>query len=375
MGDWGTGLFECDLAADIEGQFLEDLDSGMTPKAAADRALRENADSLADEDDRSVVLLAVASLLLDAGVREHTVYAEAREAIRTGDGLERYAEAGAEDLVTREQVYRELGERIEHRHKLRRKRRPRRKRVGVGDVIQIPLSDGRYGYVHCVLLDQTRGYLVEVLDCRTTAPAGIEQLGDMHTSLPPFFVFIQEPVDLGRWQVIGHQPVKDYAYPRFLMPSVSSTGHVGMWRMWDGERETRLGPGPLPQQCRNWPFLSILFPEALEIVIQTGRDEYAERIWAAEDRRGRPPELVVPEGSDREVAAALLSQVLTSDTVPYAHVMEHWPKAGEDALIRQAHALLTECADASADRFDQSKVNRRLSELGDILNRLRSPEQ
>jgi Domain of unknown function (DUF4259) len=112
MGSWGTGLFEDDTALDARGAFEDARKAGLTPAQAAEQALKEMAEELDDEDDGPVVVLALGSLLLDHGVRDHPLLQQAREVIGGGAGLERWEEAGPEALAERRAVYQILAERL-----------------------------------------------------------------------------------------------------------------------------------------------------------------------------------------------------------------------------------------------------------------------
>jgi hypothetical protein len=108
MGTWGTGIFDDDLALDLRGEFEDLTAGGSTPGQAADRILRDYEDDLEDMDEGPVILVALASLLLDAGVTDHPLYERARTALESGAGLERWEEAGEKDLAGRKAVYESL---------------------------------------------------------------------------------------------------------------------------------------------------------------------------------------------------------------------------------------------------------------------------
>lgn len=114
MGIWGPGIFDDDVALDVRGDFQEVLDRGGAPDAAADQVLANYQDSLDDIDDVPVVILALAALLLDCGIKAHRVLQEARRVIGTAAGLERW-EDDPKLLTERQAVYHEMADRLKAR--------------------------------------------------------------------------------------------------------------------------------------------------------------------------------------------------------------------------------------------------------------------
>jgi hypothetical protein len=108
MGTRGAGLFEDDIAVEIREAFQAEIDDGLSPMKAAGRVLEEWAEAADDEDDGPVIHLALASLLLDLGVRQHPVLEEARAILEQEAGLERWQEAGETSLAGRREVYQQL---------------------------------------------------------------------------------------------------------------------------------------------------------------------------------------------------------------------------------------------------------------------------
>jgi hypothetical protein len=113
VGTWGTGLFDDDVAADARSSFEEAIRSGQSPDRAAALVLEELEEEAKDPDDAPVLTLALASLLLDSGVRDHPLFDAAREIIESGEGLERWEEAGEAALAQRRAVYGQLAERLQ----------------------------------------------------------------------------------------------------------------------------------------------------------------------------------------------------------------------------------------------------------------------
>lgn len=112
MGAWGAGLFEDDITLDMKGDFEAAIASGVPPPEAGDRMMEEYADSLEDLEDGPGLALALAALLIDHGVQQHAIFVQARQVIETGDGLDRWFDAGEEDLANRKAIYADLGRRL-----------------------------------------------------------------------------------------------------------------------------------------------------------------------------------------------------------------------------------------------------------------------
>jgi hypothetical protein len=85
--------------------FEDALNTRGSAERAAETVLSELSDDLDDEDDAVVIWLALATLLLDHGVRHHRVIDEAKRILRAGAGLERWKAAGQTALAERMSVY------------------------------------------------------------------------------------------------------------------------------------------------------------------------------------------------------------------------------------------------------------------------------
>lgn len=109
MGTWGAGLFDDDLASDVRGSFEDCVGSGMPVAEAAEAVLAEYGD-VDDADERAILDLAVAVLLLERSSLTEPIAARALAVTRQGLGLDRWLEAGLE--AERKGVYTEIEERI-----------------------------------------------------------------------------------------------------------------------------------------------------------------------------------------------------------------------------------------------------------------------
>jgi hypothetical protein len=110
MGVWGTGIFDDDVAADVRNTWEDALGEG--PDHATRHVFAEYAQHLDDEDDGPIVMLALATLQLDAGMLDGRVRDGALAAIEPN--LRRWTDESPspEDLEGRRLVLGELQRRI-----------------------------------------------------------------------------------------------------------------------------------------------------------------------------------------------------------------------------------------------------------------------
>lgn len=281
MGTWGSGLFEDDLAIDIRSSFASAVESGTMPGSAAQIVLREYNESISDSDEAPVVYLSLASLLLDSGVCEHAAISRAARIIEDRVGLDRWREVGGTALAEREAVYQDLRSRIESNDKNKSGTLRRRVKLPkVGDFLQIPLSDGRYAYGQYVFHDDIKGPLLQVFDRFTSVPVDVEHVELAGPLFPPVVTYLNHAVRTGRWQIIGTRPVAKFTYPGFINGIEDSDGKINMWWLWDGLRETRLGP-MLPDRYKSLEFQVLWTLDSVEERIRSGSDPYIDRLRRA----------------------------------------------------------------------------------------------
>jgi Domain of unknown function (DUF4259) len=108
MGTWGTGIFDDDLASDIQNEFEKALDESLTVKEATQRIIEFYQDEMEDEDEGPIIYLALAALQLEQEELQAEVRKKALEIIESGEGLVRWEEAKEEELVERKQVLEDL---------------------------------------------------------------------------------------------------------------------------------------------------------------------------------------------------------------------------------------------------------------------------
>jgi hypothetical protein len=149
-------------------------------------------------------------------------------------------------------------------------------RLRVGDVIEIPLSDGSRAFCRYVERDETLGPIVEVYSKRLsrTEDVDIERLGSTGLLFPPVVVGLSAALHAGLWRIVGHIPVRDYLRPLFLaVRRGKDPFRVVEWFLWDGHAYKRLG-AKLPQQYKRLEIDFVWTAQDLADRIETGVDPF-----------------------------------------------------------------------------------------------------
>ncbi len=145
------------------------------------------------------------------------------------------------------------------------------KRVTIGDIFEIPLSDGRKAYAQYVYRDPNQGPLIQVFDYFSEGDFHMEAIHNAKPLFPPVITGIGAAVKTGLWKVVGHIKITNFIYPHFI-----STDFIRMdeskrkWYLWDGEKNTFIG-NPLPEEYKHMEPLIVW--AALSVVdrIETGK--------------------------------------------------------------------------------------------------------
>lgn len=207
MGRWGTGLFDDDVALDVERDFESALEEGLSAPEATQRVLAQCASWLEDEDYGPVVLLALAALQVQYGAIQPQLRDQALGILVTGAGMELWEEAGPPELLERQQVLEQFRQRLstlpasqvtDQFPPLQRPPRPPEQPVAPGDYVSIPLPDGRLGFGRVLLYG-----LFGVYDQISEQPL----VGSALHGRPIVFRVLldQHAITSWRWLVIGQQ--------------------------------------------------------------------------------------------------------------------------------------------------------------------------
>src|SRR5579863_1287880 len=92
MGAWGPALFSDDTACDIRDEYRELIADGLDDAEATRRILESNADAMEDEDEATVIWLALAVTQSKLGRLDPAVAGRALQIIDDGADVGRWAE-------------------------------------------------------------------------------------------------------------------------------------------------------------------------------------------------------------------------------------------------------------------------------------------
>lgn len=142
-------------------------------------------------------------------------------------------------------------------------------KMKIGNVVEIPLSNGRKAYGQYVFWDKKMGPLLKIFDFIITENINLESLESAEPLFPPIITGLFAAVKKGMWQVVGNFPVKGFEYPGFISTLYDEkTGKAGIWYLWNGTESIRLG-GRLPQKYKNKEYLVVWSPFDIVYRIET----------------------------------------------------------------------------------------------------------
>jgi hypothetical protein len=145
VGTWGPGIFSDDLAADVREDFRDLIGEGLTPEEATER-LKGDYDGELDPDEVPVFLLALAATQWKTGHVVPAIIDEARTALASGDGMERWQDASPGDRRARRRSLDKLAQQLQTSPRAP-VRIPRRKledtTLELGDVVAVRRGEGR----------------------------------------------------------------------------------------------------------------------------------------------------------------------------------------------------------------------------------------
>lgn len=146
------------------------------------------------------------------------------------------------------------------------------KRTQLGDIFEIPLSDGRKAYGQYVFEDKM-GPLVQVFDLITKDNIELEQIKNAKFLFPPVFTGVFAAIRVGLWKVVGHIPIEEFKYPEFISVYEGPNNQVSPWYLWDGNQSIPIGY-KLPEEFRHLEQLIVWDPKNLARRIETGINPY-----------------------------------------------------------------------------------------------------
>lgn len=180
MGTWGTALYSDDLAADVRDTFRDAIGDGSPVADAVAHVLREFASSLGDQDEETVLWLALADTQWRLGRVDAHTRDKALDVIASGRDARRFDDPA--DRRRRERVLAELEQRLRTAPPAP-KRVPRRVREAndwaVGEHVAFQLASGRWTILRVIGHHEDRGgrfAVFELLDWTGEQVAAAEPL-------------------------------------------------------------------------------------------------------------------------------------------------------------------------------------------------------
>jgi hypothetical protein len=197
VGTWGPGIFSDDVAADVREEFRDLIADGLTPAQATER-LKGDYDGELDPDEVPVFLLALAATQWKTGHVVPAVIEQARAALESGAGMERWEEASPSDRKSRRRALDKLAQQLRTPPRAP-VRIPRRKledtTLELGDVVAVPRGAGRifFAVVDFHVEKGGRAAVVKLLpflDRLSADSAAVREVAGSATreELEPFFI-------------------------------------------------------------------------------------------------------------------------------------------------------------------------------------------
>ena len=142
----------------------------------------------------------------------------------------------------------------------------------VGDIIEIPLGKGKYGYCQYMFYDKENGPLIQVYNLIDDGNSTIETILKCKPLFPPMMTGIGAAVQKLNWEIIGQCEVENFNYPTFRSTIGDFLDVNAVWFLYDGSSEKRVSP--LPKNAWNYELGIVWSPYDVVDRILTGKHEY-----------------------------------------------------------------------------------------------------
>jgi len=143
--------------------------------------------------------------------------------------------------------------------------------IKLGDVFEIPLSDGRKAYGQYVYSD-SGGPIMRIFNYFTlpNEKLDLQAIDTKKLLFPPVYAGIMGAVRAKVWKVIGELPFDDYKFEGFLSEIKEiGTNKVKRWFFWDGKTSHDLGCS-LPKKYVNFENTAVYPADMIAERIETG---------------------------------------------------------------------------------------------------------
>jgi hypothetical protein len=115
MGTWGAGIFDDDISLDVQAEYEEAIEDGLSVKKATNLILEIYEDVLSDDDEGPMVFLALAAIQLEKGHIQEKIKEKALNIIESEAGLERWNSLEKDELNKRKEVLNDLRNKLINR--------------------------------------------------------------------------------------------------------------------------------------------------------------------------------------------------------------------------------------------------------------------
>lgn len=150
----------------------------------------------------------------------------------------------------------------------------KRKKIKIGDIFRIPLSNDNYAFGQYVFWDNEMGPLVQIFDLITNKEIEVDRLKNTQLLFPPVITGLFTAIRSGLWMIIGHLPITEFVYPNFVSAHYNEKTFVAhAWFLWDGEKYIPLG-SDLPLEYHDLEYLVVWGADNLIRRIETGENFY-----------------------------------------------------------------------------------------------------
>ena len=144
------------------------------------------------------------------------------------------------------------------------------KRPKIGDIFEVPISQGRMA-IGQYLLQSKMGPIVQILGILPIDKNDIEELLLSKPLFPPVIVGLFAAIQKNMWRIIGNKKVTLIDHPKFISNIWNEkTGKAGFWTLWDGNKFYDIGHF-LPSEYRELEFLVVWTPQSITERIETGK--------------------------------------------------------------------------------------------------------
>jgi hypothetical protein len=146
------------------------------------------------------------------------------------------------------------------------------RRLRVGSVFSIALSDNRVAYGWFVRDDSRKGPMIQIFDLilESGEEVDLSRLADAGFMFPPIVTGLKAAIRTGLWKMVGHIPVKGFVPPKFIACYWDEkTGIAYRWFLWDGDKHVNLGD-KLPDKYRKLELDIVWDPHAVAERILNG---------------------------------------------------------------------------------------------------------